>query len=54
MEVWQSEIANRQRSVFIEIALAIGKHRGTVQKWLSIYQEQGLEARFALAIITES
>jgi transposase len=25
------------------IAKVIGKHRGTLQRWLSIYQEQGLE-----------
>ncbi|MDX2255298.1 MAG: helix-turn-helix domain-containing protein, partial [Pseudanabaenaceae cyanobacterium bins.39] len=25
-----------------EIAKVIGKHRGTVQKWLGIYREQGL------------
>jgi transposase len=27
-----------------QIAVAIGRHRGTVQKWLALYQAQGLEA----------
>lgn len=27
-----------------QIAVAIGRHRGTVQKWLALYRAQGLEA----------
>lgn len=27
-----------------QIAVAIGRHRGTVQKWLALYRVQGLEA----------
>ncbi len=27
-----------------QIAIAIGRHRGTVQKWLALYRAQGLEA----------
>lgn len=31
-----------------QIAKAIGKHRGTVQRWLAMYRDQGLDALLAV------